>query len=236
MKKGMKIFMVDIYSIQVSSCSDRKIIDSLMQLVSVDRREKIKKKMFQQDSFRCLFGDLLSRYAICKRTGFKNRLLKFGANAHNKPILLGSSDVQFNVSHSGNWVVCAVSNEIVGIDVEHIKPIDFDIAKRFFAEEEYISLIKQDCDNILKYFYQIWTLKESYIKADGRGLSLPLTSFSINIRNDEISVITDNELNSCFFRKYDIDDYHISSVCSLDINFSQTIKEINIDNLFQTLG
>jgi 4'-phosphopantetheinyl transferase len=227
--------MIDIYSFNISSCLESKIIDLLILLVSKERREKIKKFKFQQDSLRCLFGDLLSRYAICKRSGLKNCQLRFDVNAYNKPSLIDPSNLYFNVSHSGSWVVCAVADELVGIDIEYIKAVDFNIAKRFFTSEEYCSLMKQDKDNQAKYFYLLWTLKESYVKADGRGLSLPLNSFSINLKNDEISVITSNELNSCFFKKYDIDDFHISAICSLSNSFSNTIKEVTVNDLLQKL-
>jgi 4'-phosphopantetheinyl transferase len=228
--------MIDIYRIQVIPYLENRTVDLLMKLVSKERREKVKKFMFHQDALRCLLGDLLSRYALCKRTGYKNHQLKFGTNAYNKPILIEPNSLHFNVSHSGDWVVCAVSDELVGIDVELVKTIDFEIAKNFFTEDEYISLIKQESQNQLKYFYQIWTLKESYIKADGRGLSLPLNSFSIDIKNDKITVITNNTLNFCFFRVYYVDDLHISSVCSLENNFSNTIMEVYVDDLFQTIG
>lgn len=137
--------------------------------------------MFQQDSLRCLFGALLSRYAICKISNYKNDELKFDVNSYNKPFIIKPNNLCFNISHSGKWVVCAVSNNPVGIDVEYIKSIDFDIAKTFFTKEEYINLMNQDIKT-KKYFYLMWTLKESYVKADGRGLSLPLNSFSINIK------------------------------------------------------
>jgi len=227
--------MVDIYSIQINSNLDNDIMDSLKQLVSEERREKVERFKFQQDSLRSLLGDLLSRYAICTRTRYKNCQLKFALNAYNKPVLAEIKNLHFNVSHSGNWVVCAIADEVVGIDVEEIKPIDYGIAKSFFTEEEYCNLISHDEENRLKYFYSIWTLKESYLKADGRGLSLPLNSFSIDIKHDKISVVTSNELSNCYFKKYDIDNLHISSVCSLDKNFRDTIKELTVDSLIQTL-
>lgn len=228
--------MIDIYKVDIREYSDTKLINLLMQLVSQERREKVEKFMFHQDSLRCLLGDLISRYAICKITGYKNSELKFNVNAYNKPFLVEPSNLHFNVSHSGNVVVCAVADELVGIDVEYIKTIDFDIAKRFFTKEEYSSLMNQDPENQVKYFYLIWTLKESYIKADGRGLSLPLNSFSIDIKRNKISVITNNQLKCCFFKKYDIDDFHISSVCSLDSSFSNVIKEVSVHDLLKTLG
>ncbi|EDK33778.1 4'-phosphopantetheinyl transferase family protein [Clostridium kluyveri] len=228
--------MVHIYGIQIKTFSNKKLLYSLMKLVSKNKRERIKKFMFQQDSLRCLFGALLSRYAICKISNYKNDELKFNVNSYNKPFLIKPNSLYFNTSHSGRWVVCAVANNPVGIDVEYIKSIDFDIAKTFFTKEEYINLMNQDIKNQKRYFYLMWTLKESYVKADGRGLSLPLNSFSIDIKNDEISIITNNKLNLCYFKKYYIDNLHISSVCSLSNNFCSEINEVTVYDLLETLS
>lgn len=228
--------MVDIYKIQTNIYFESETINSLKELVSNEKKERVEKFMCQQDSLKCLLGDLLSRYAIYKRSGYKNSQLKFGVNEYNKPILINPDNLYFNISHSGNWVVCTVADDVVGVDVELIRnTTNFEVAKRFFTKDEYSSLIKQDSTNQIKYFYLLWTLKESYIKADGRGLSLSLKSFSINVLNNEISITTNNELNKCFFRKYDIDDAHICSVCSLDHSFSSTIKEVTIFELLQDL-
>ncbi|MBC9783074.1 4'-phosphopantetheinyl transferase superfamily protein [Heliobacterium chlorum] len=227
--------MTEIYGIQINSDADSQRKDSLMRFVCKERSKKVNNYRFQQDSLRCLFGDLLSRFAICQRTGYRNNQLHFNVTTYNKPFLVDPSNVSFNVSHSGNWVVCAISDELVGIDIEHIRPIDLDIAKNFFSKEEYCQLLNQAVDHRLRYFYLLWTLKESYIKADGRGLVIPLDSFSMDIRNDRISVITDNALQSCFFTHFDIDKDHIVSVCSLDNNFSSTITEVTIHDILETL-
>ncbi|WP_313563407.1 4'-phosphopantetheinyl transferase family protein [Ruminiclostridium cellobioparum] len=228
--------MVDTYRIRTNSFLDSKATDSLMQLVTNEKKERIKRFVHREDALRCLLGDLLSRYALGKRTGLKNSELKFMVNEYNKPLLVAPEHLHFNVSHSGNWAVCAVADKLVGIDVEYVKNIDLKIAERFFTNYEYDSLVKQDPKNRIRYFYTLWTLKESYIKADGRGLSLPLDSFSIEINNDSISVITDNELKSCFFEMYEIDNFHISSVCSLDSSFNTTLKEVTYFDLLQALA
>lgn len=227
--------MVDAYKIRTNSFLDSKAADLLMQLVTNEKKERIKRFVYKEDALRCLLGDLLSRYALCKRTGYKSSELKYRINEYNKPLLVTPEHLYFNVSHSGNWAVCAVADKLVGIDVEYIKSIDFKIAERFFTNYEYDNLLKQDPKNQLRYFYTLWTLKESYIKADGRGLSLPLDSFSIEIKKDSISVSTDNELKSCFFKIYEIDDFHISSVCSLDSRLNNAVAEVTSFDLLQAL-
>lgn len=234
--KRMVIIMVDTYRIQTNSFLYNTATDSLMQLVTNERKERIKRFLHNEGALRCLLGDLLSRYTICIRSGCKNSELKHRVNEFNKPLLVNPKQLYFNISHSGNWVFCAVEDKLVGIDIEYIKFIDFKIVKRFFTNHEYNSLLKQYPENQIRFFYTLWTLKESYVKAVGRDLSLPLDSFSIEINNDSISVATDNELKSCFFKIYEIDHFHISSVCSLDSSFNTTVKEVTSFDLLQELA
>ena len=111
----------------------------------------------------------------------------------------------------------------MGIDVEMIKPIDFKIAERFFSRDEYISLINQPEEIKLMYFYMIWTLKESYIKTEGKGLSIPLNSFIIRIEDNDISVTVDNEIREFHFYQSFLDNDAVYAVCTLNSNTNKSI-------------
>ncbi|MCX8130570.1 MAG: 4'-phosphopantetheinyl transferase superfamily protein [Clostridia bacterium] len=102
--------------------------------------------------------------------------LVFDSNDYGKPVLLAPSEIHFNISHSGSWVVCAIDENPVGIDVEVMKPIDFKIAERFFSRDEYETLMNQPDEMRLKYFYMIWTLKQSCFKEKEKvfGIALDL--------------------------------------------------------------
>ena len=115
---------------------------------------------------------------ICAHTGLQNKTLLFLTNQYEKPYLANISDIHFNISHSGNFVVCALSDKTVGIDIEQVKPVELKIAKRFFSAGEY-EFIAAKADNKTLAFYKIWTMKESYVKWEGKGLSMPLKSFNV---------------------------------------------------------
>lgn len=228
--------MVDVYGIKIHEEIDKDTFISLLALVSPQKRNKTGKFKFFEDAQRCLLGDLLARYAICNKLGVKNSKLAFSNNKYGKPVLLQPEGIFFNISHSGDWVVCAVSNEPVGIDVEMIKPVEFNtIARRFFTETEYNDLMSKENNERLKYFYTLWTLKESYIKAVGKGLSIPLNSFSIQIENRNIMINTCSEFNPCFFKLYEIDEYHLVAVCSQNKSYTSEIKIITLSNLMLVL-
>ncbi len=93
-----------------------------------------------KDAQRTLLGDVLVRYLICKRMAGKNEKLRFKKNNFGKPLLVSSPFAHFNISHSGEWVVAALSSYPVGIDVEEIKSAPLEISKHFFSKDEDLTL------------------------------------------------------------------------------------------------
>ena len=201
--------MTEIYIIEINDI-EKSNFNSLINFVSDEQKRRLLRFQKFEDAKRTLMGDILARYAIFKRTGIHNNNLTFGKNNYGKPFLLGFSGVHFNISHSENWVICAVDENSVGIDVEVIKPINIKIAQRFFAKEEYLSLLKQPEELRLKYFYMIWTIKESYIKAVGKGMNIPLNSFKIQIANNKINVDNENDKKKYYINQSFLDDNTVS--------------------------
>ena len=99
-------------------------------------------------------------------------------NRFGRPFL---KNIDFNISHSHNLIVCAISQyHRLGIDVEKILPINFDNYSIAMNSQEWHNILKSD----LPYntFYHYWTSKESFIKAIGVGMRIPLTK--IDIKNN----------------------------------------------------
>ena len=150
--------------------------DFLLSLVSPEKQERIRRFHFFCDKRNCLLGDILSRIEICRFTGLRNNQLQFTTNEYGKPLLINNPQIHFNISHTGHYIVCAVSDKPVGIDIELIKTIDMVIAERFFMPDETAFIMDGEQE---KRFYEIWTRKESHIKWEGKGLHKPLNSFSV---------------------------------------------------------
>lgn len=111
--------------------------------------------------------------------------IAFVYGTQGKPSLTGphaSSGIHFNLSHSGDVALLAVTlNRELGVDVEQIRA-DFaseEIAARFFAPEECAKLQTLPAHQQADAFFNCWTRKEAYIKARGLGLSIPLDSFEV---------------------------------------------------------
>ena len=107
--------------------------NTLFALVSHEKQQKIMQFKFMRDAQNCLLGDILTRVEICRITGLGNKQLEFSSNSYGKPFLVSNPYINFNISHSGCYIACVLSDQPVGVDIEVIKPIDFKIAEKYFA-------------------------------------------------------------------------------------------------------
>lgn len=133
-------------------------------MLSNEKKERIAKYKFINDKIRTLYSDLLIRYILVEYNGFLNDNIKFLENEYGKPYIEGRN-IHFNCSHSENILVCTVDKKPIGIDVEKIFELDIYIAKDIFTEAELNILESKQDKEKKECFFDIWTLKESYIKA-----------------------------------------------------------------------
>lgn len=157
----------------------------------------------------------------CGGTGLANSQIRFHYNSYGKPELASEQRLCFNISHSGEWIACAVHDTEVGIDVEQIKPIDLSVARRFFSAEEYELLENKPPEGRLEMFYDLWTLKESYVKLRGQGLSIPLDSFSVHKSDQGECCLRSpgDEVSRFFFKQYHVADQYCLSICAMEPAF-----------------
>jgi 4'-phosphopantetheinyl transferase len=116
--------------------------------------------------------EVLGRYLGVEASAIEFRTSEFG-----KPFVAGT-EIQFNLSHSGDLAVCAVTRgRRIGVDVECIRPVEEmdGIVERFFTGGEGERI--RDAPDRERAFFECWTRKEAYIKGVGEGFSIPLTSF-----------------------------------------------------------
>lgn len=92
-------------------------------------------------------------------------------------------DTAYNLSHSGDYVLCSVStgqDTKVGCDIEEMKEPNLKIARRFFCPAEYEQIAGEKNGTLRQeYFYRYWVLKESFAKATREGLALGMDTFEI---------------------------------------------------------
>lgn len=133
-----------------------------------------------------------------------------------KPRLKNSPQIHFNISHSGGCVVCVIARDVVGIDVEYIRPFDVRLMRRICSEEE-IKYINEQTDNqsqSFERFFRIWTLKESFVKAIGEGLAFPLKNITFKIMEGDLGRLEiQSNISGWKFRQFRFQDKYIISVC-----------------------
>jgi 4'-phosphopantetheinyl transferase len=114
--------------------------------------------------------------------------IRFTPNSAGKPEVVDASfDCRFNVSHSGSHMVVAVTAaRAIGVDVQVIRPRTrcLDLARRFFSPSEVQSLSRVPADEIESAFFDLWTLKEAWVKCLGAGIAYGLHRFTIDAQSD----------------------------------------------------
>ena len=205
--------------------------------ISNEKQERIKKYARPDDAKKVLLADILVRSVIASELKVNSKTIEFKANKYGKPILKKDCGLHFNVSHSEDWIVCAVDDKPIGIDIEKIRPVELEIAAQFFSEEEYKILIAKSQENRQYFFFDLWTLKESYIKAVGRGLSIPLNSFTVSfLENGEIAIKLDNKLANWTLKQYNLDPEYKMSVCVAHKAFPDHVIIKKLKDIFSELN
>lgn len=220
----IKIYAARIVDIEES------VYQKLLERADEETREQAGRFHFRKDALRTLIGTLLMRYTLKKDFGYDNSMPVIKKNQFGKPYLEAFSDFYYNISHSGDWVVCGADYMEIGLDIEKIGAIELSLAKRFFSEEEYQFILSKRAEEQTSVFYDFWTLKESYIKHQGKGLTIPLDSFSFILRDGEIILKNDGG-PQLFFRQYGLDPGYQLSVCASEDRFPEAVKQVGIEEL-----
>jgi 4'-phosphopantetheinyl transferase len=228
--------MVRITAINYSHDLPPALYESLLGFVSDDRKQRVKKFFRHEDACRSIVGEVLAKYCVGKTAGVPPSTISFRIDSFGKPHAdLREKEIQFSVSHSGSWVVCAVDEGMVGIDVERVRKYDPDIAKRFYHLNEFAALIALSEQERNSRFFDLWTIKESYIKALGKGLSQALDSFEILFENGMIRMETSSGLQPMCFKQYDhLGPEYKCAVCACHDNFPKEIKIVTPETILSS--
>ena len=145
-----------------------------------EKRARVDKIRQKKDKMRTVFADALARELLSEALKKEPSELAFVLGEYGKPLLKGG-EYFFNVSHSEDIVVAAVSETSVGIDVERIRDISPYIAKKYFCHNEQVYLFGHeprdtDFEHVLSpearmRFFELWTAKEAYLKCRGTGMT-----------------------------------------------------------------
>lgn len=200
--------MLKIYVLRLEELLPSPIVTAWLEILPKEKQELLKKRKNIASFERSLAGEVLCRYALSLYLNVSPKDIVFSYSEHGKPFIEGNP-IFFNISHSHNLVVCALSDCPVGIDTEMIKDYKEGLAKRVCSESEYNFLLESQQDKT--DFFKLWTLKESYVKAIGKGLTFPLSR--VNFIHSNNNIITLKE--DADFYIVNVGNDNIASVCLL---------------------
>lgn len=164
--------------------ADTSQLDLADVQLSLQRRKKVDAIKNEQGK-KCSAGaGILLDYALNKEFPQIPTPAVYDTALHGKPYFKAYTDCCFSLSHSGTVAVCAVSNNVIGIDIQYPRAVAPELMQRCLTEAE-LAEVRTDDD-----FARMWTRKEAVIKADGQGLSAGLSG--IDVRDSNVMLFGKN--------------------------------------------
>ncbi len=205
--------------------------EQLCLLLDSDRLQRVTVMKNTKERERSIFAGLLLRYAFLQN-GYDAaawQQTKMKKDIYGKPYIKGYEGFQYSLSHSGDWVICAVDRKPVGVDIQEIRPWKISLAKRFYHEDEYnrlLALGETDPDRQTEEFYRMWTAKESAVKLSGRGIGAGISQYVTAW--DYRSIYDQDTKCKIDIRQYKAPEGYMICVCSDAGNFPDQPEQITL--------
>ncbi len=215
---------IDLWLVFLHEVPDSLLAEYRALLNEEERRQELRFH-FERDRRRYVVTRALVRTVLSRYRDVDPRAWRFEKNQYGRPEVtnLGASQppIYFNLSHTPGLIVCGVAaSACLGVDTEAVdrERSALAIADRYFSPQEVAQLRSAPTKSQVSLFFQYWTLKESYIKAQGIGLSLPLDQFSFDLsRQGEVTIsfhapLQDDPRRLCFWLLKPTEN-HLLAVC-----------------------
>lgn len=194
-----RCFTLKLYKFDIRNM-DKTEYDKWFALMDEEKQEKVNRYRFDDDKKRTVAGEMLARKAIAEFCSVPEEKIFFGKTEKGKPYAVGL-DIQFNISHSGNFVVCAADGKSIGVDIEEIRSVNLKVAKRVYTNDELFYLFgyaptdddfaKTPDAQMIVRFFEIWTAKESFLKYTGTGIVDNLNKLPVDRKNVTCEIFGD---------------------------------------------
>ncbi len=211
--------MVKVYAVNCTPLTNEEILATALTRLDATRTTQIARNRHPQKRAQKAAAGLLLNHLF----GTDQQPPQLMHSSHGKPYLADNRSF-FNLSHSDDWVVCAVANSELGVDAQIHTAYNEKIAARSFTHAEQ-RWLDEDPDG---RFTRLWTYKEAYIKYTGFGLVLPLSSFTVPTPPDGW-----DSQNHVYWKEYTIpmdNPLHIT-VCCGEENFFSPLTILNIADI-----
>lgn len=183
---------IHVWMVAPEAASSAAQLAEYRALLSADERDRCRRYLFENSRRQFLIGHALLRTTLSHYVDRDPRAWTFVPGPHGRPELIDAKGVpplRFNISHTNGLVVVAVGLGVeLGVDVEDVRRATRapEFAAEFLAGPERDVLAAASPADRPARFFELWTLKEAYLKARGLGLSLPLDTFWFRIEQPRI--------------------------------------------------
>ncbi len=178
--------MIELYALNIKENYDFIKSQTAAGLVSAERLERSRKFLNESDFMLSMGGELLTRAIIRCRLKIKNEDIFFSKTQYGKPFLAGRENFHFNVSHSGELVICAAADIEIGCDCELIDANNkIDELKIVYTPDEYKAIQSLSGRDKILFCHNLWALKESYLKCAGIGLNEEPAALEITFNKEK---------------------------------------------------
>jgi len=228
--------MIKVFVLQLEEAEHSpEYQDMLLQYLPEAGKLRVRDRLNNTSKLQTIAGELLARYSVGEYLGKPDQQIDLIYGEKGKPHIGNVNGVHFNISHSGHYVVCAVAPAELGIDVERVRKVNLRVAERFFSSPEIHDLMEQAEEYRMHYFITLWTIKESYLKAIGSGLTQHLNSFTI-IKNGDLYLLTGNEEAERYgIETRQLNPEYVMAVCAPLPYSPCEIKQVTLKNIIKAL-
>ena len=222
--------MIQVYFMDITPLKNQTLFEKAMGYIDAERKEKVLLLKGEKNKLLSLGAGLLLTYAFIQSRkallnngysekklsvesilhqleleyGFRGEDMKVMKAPNGKPYLADHKELFFNLSHSGDFVLLALSNEEVGADIQIHRPVVKGLSRRILHENE-----KAETDEEL---ISLWTVKEACTKCSGDGIFKDFKTLFVNLRENKV---TDTTNGSCYrIKPINIDNQYEAYVCN----------------------
>ena len=205
--------MLKIYYLRISDFQHLSE-DELFPLVGEDTVRKVTGYKNPGVRRTKLLGEGMIRRLLFRLWGLHKEDYLIRIGEHGKPLVESRFSVWYNLSHSGDYIVAAFSHLEVGIDIEQKRKARMEVARRFFHPAEIQCLQNLAGDAQDELFFRYWSVKESFLKYTGEGLSASLSAFRVKFEQAIVLLGQGMEKREVKISECKIDPSYVSYICS----------------------
>lgn len=223
--------MIETIWMDTTGLENPEFLEKAVPFFAEERNERLK-MLKNPFAIRLSAGAGLLLFYALKKNGLESRINDIQKEQHGKPFL-PESGFYFNLSHSGSIALCAFSKTDLGADIQQIKETVPQKTTKILSPQEKEFLQGKEGRAQTEAFYRIWARKESLMKWDGRGLLLPMQSFSV-VQDGIFIESMIFEKKEIFFHEYRLPGYAVS-ICVEQRLFSDDESEKYDKNIKELL-